>query len=144
MANQLFEQYAIGTHTISTLRKFLKIEYGMTMSVGNIHLIPRNKFYIGIFEWVRETFTGKYPLFVNPKTFARAQEILAEHNRSRYSKRDVAFRGLITCAYDGCQLTGDVQTGKYVYYYYRCTGYHGKCDLPRLREETSVIDWASP
>ncbi len=39
----------------------------------------------------------------------------------------------MTCAYDGCQLTGDVQKGKYVYY--RCTGYHGKCDLPRFREE---------
>jgi len=82
---------------------------------------------------VEETFTGTHPLFVNPKTFARVQDVLAGHNRPKYSKHDIAFRGLMTCAYDGCQLTGDVQKGKYVYY--RCTGYHGKCDLPRFREE---------
>jgi len=72
-------------------------------------------------------------LFVNPKTFARVQDVLTGHNRPRYSKREIAFRGLMTCAHDGCQLTGDVQKEKYVYY--RCTGYHGKCELPRFREE---------
>ncbi len=39
----------------------------------------------------------------------------------------------MTCAYDDCALTGDVQKAKYVYY--RCTGHRGKCDLPRFREE---------
>ena len=39
----------------------------------------------------------------------------------------------MTCAYDGCTLTGDIQKGKYVYY--RCTGHRGKCPLPRFREE---------
>jgi site-specific DNA recombinase len=133
MAHRLFELYATGSHTLSTLRKFLKTEYGKIMSLGNIHLILKNKFYIGIFEWVGEAFTGTHPLFVNPKTFARVQDVLAGHNRPRYSKREIAFRGLMTCAHDGCQLTGDVQKEKYVYY--RCTGYHGKCELPRFREE---------
>jgi site-specific DNA recombinase len=133
MADQLFEQYATGAHTLSTLCKFLKVEYGKTMSIGNIHLILKNPFYMGTFKWMEETYTGTHPLFVKPQIFARVQEVLAGHNRPRYSKRDVAFRGLMTCANDGCQLTGDVQKGKYVYY--RCTGYHGKCDLPRFREE---------
>ena len=48
-------------------------------------------------------------------------------------KREIAFRGLMACANDGCTLTGDVQKEKYVYY--RCTGHRGKCDLPRFREE---------
>jgi site-specific DNA recombinase len=39
----------------------------------------------------------------------------------------------MTCAHDGCMLTGDVQKQKYVYY--RCTGNRGKCDLPRFKEE---------
>jgi DNA invertase Pin-like site-specific DNA recombinase len=142
MANQLFELYATGAYTLSTLRKFLKTEYGKTMSVGNIHLILKNKFYIGLFEWVGETYSGTHPLFVNPKTFARVQEVLAGHNRPRYSKRDVAFRGLMTCAHDGCQLTGDVQKGKYVYY--RCTGYHGSAISLGSARKTSVIDWANP
>lgn len=133
MANQLFELYATGAHTLSTLRKFLKTEYGKTMSMGNLHLILKDNFYIGTFEWAGETYAGTHSLFVNPKTFQRVQEVLAGHNRPRYSKRDIAFRGLMTCANDGCQLTGDVQKEKYIYY--RCTGYRGKCDLPRFREE---------
>ena len=133
MANQLFELYATGFHTLSTLRKFLKAEYGKLMSLGNIHLILRNKFYIGTFKWAGESYPGTHPLFVNQKTFARVQDVLAGHNRPRYSKRGVAFQGLMTCANDGCQLTGDVQKEKYVYY--RCTGNRGKCSLPRFREE---------
>jgi hypothetical protein len=45
----------------------------------------------------------------------------------------IAFRGLMTCAYDDCMVTGEIQKEKYVYY--RCTGHRGKCDLPRFREE---------
>ena len=29
-------------------------------------------------------------------------------------------------------MTGELKKGKYVYY--RCTGYRGKCDLPRFTE----------
>ena len=59
--------------------------------------------------------------------------MLIGHNRPKYSKQEIAFRGLMTCAHDGCMLTGDVQKQKYVYY--RCTGNRGKCDLPRFKEE---------
>jgi site-specific DNA recombinase len=70
---------------------------------------------------------------VNPDTFAEVQNVLTGHNRPKYSKLDIAFRGLMNCAYDGCMLTGDVQKQKYVYY--RCTGHRGKCALPRFREQ---------
>jgi hypothetical protein len=38
----------------------------------------------------------------------------AGHNRPRYSKREIAFRGLTTCANDDCMLTGDVQKQRHV------------------------------
>lgn len=133
MVNRMMELYATGAHTLSTLRDMLKTQYGKTMSRANIHLILKNRFYVGFFQWAGETFQGTQPLFVDPKTFATVQDVPAGHNRPKYSKRDVAFRGLMNCAYDGCMLTGDVQKEKYVYY--RCTGNHGKCDLPRFREE---------
>jgi site-specific DNA recombinase len=103
------------------------------MSRNNIHKILTNRFYIGFFEWSGETYLGKHPLFIDPKIFQRVQETLTGHNRPKYSKRDIAFRGLMTCAHDGCTLTGDVQKQKYIYY--RCTGNCGKCDLPRFKEE---------
>jgi site-specific DNA recombinase len=111
----------------------LKTEFGKTMSRGNIHLILKNRFYIGFFEWAGETYRGTHQLFIEPKTFQRVQEVLTGHNRPKYSKQEIAFRGLMTCAHDGCMLTGDVQKQKYVYY--RCTGNRGKCDLPRFKEE---------
>lgn len=60
------------------------------------------------------------------------QEELAGHNRPRYAKHTMAFRGLMTCAYDGCNVTAEIKKGKYIYY--RCTGHRGKCDLPRFTE----------
>ncbi len=127
------DEYATGAHTLSTLQKMLRNEFGKTMSRNNIHKILTNRFYVGFFVGSGETYPGTHPLFIDPKTFQRVQEVLSGHNRPKYSKREVAFKGLMTCAYDGCQLTGDVRKEKYVYY--RCTGYHGKRELPRFREE---------
>lgn len=112
------------------------------MSLGGIHLVLKNRFYIGEFRWREETFQGTHLLFIDRKLFDRVQNILAGHNRPKYSKRDVSFRGMMTCANDGCMLTADVQKEKYVYY--RCTGNRGKCDLPRLKEEVLSERMAEP
>ena len=40
------------------------------------------------------------------------QAVLHGHNRPKYSKREIAFRGLMQCAYDGCMVTGEVQKAK--------------------------------
>jgi hypothetical protein len=58
MVVRLIDLYATGAHTLSTLRMFLKTEYGKIMSLGDIHLILKNKFYLGTFEWVGEKRTG--------------------------------------------------------------------------------------
>jgi hypothetical protein len=55
------------------------------------------------------------------------------HHKGKYGKHDIAFRGMLTCAHDDCTVTAELKKGKYVYY--RCSGYRGKCDLPRFREE---------
>src|SRR5215469_16396188 len=133
IAKRIFELYATGNHTLSTLAKRIRIETGKTISRGNVYLILKNSFYIGTFQWMGQTYPGTHPTFVSRKLFDQVQTILAGHNRPKYSKRDIAFRGLMNCAYDGCMLTGDIQKQKYVYY--RCTGHRGKCDLPRFREE---------
>jgi chorismate mutase len=40
---------------------------------------------------------------------------------------------MMTCAHDNSTVAAELKKGKYVYY--RCSGYHGKCELPRFREE---------
>jgi site-specific DNA recombinase len=142
MVIRLMEAYATGAETLTSLRQILKKEFGKVMSRGNIHLILKNRFYVGYFEWVGETYRGTHPLFIAPKIFARVQEVLAGHNRPKYSKREIAFRGLMNCAHDGSMLTGDVQKEKYVYY--RCSGHRGKCDLPRFREQDIAVKLGEP
>ncbi len=133
IVTRMFELYASGAHTLSTLAKKIRSETGKTISRANVHLVLKNPFYTGIFEWSGQTYPGKHPVFINPDIFREVQAVLTGHNRPKYSTRDIAFRGLMQCAYDGCMVTGEIQKAKYVYY--RCTGHRGKCDLPRFREE---------
>jgi len=130
---RIYELYATGLHSLSSLVRAMRMETGRKISRNNMHLILKNVFYTGFFEWSGQTYPGTHPLFLDHALFERVQSVLGSHNRPKYSKQKIAFRGIMRCAYDGCMITGDVQKGKYVYY--RCTGNHGKCELPRFREE---------
>ena len=130
---RMFELYATGAHTLSTLAKAIHLETGKKFSRGGVHLILKNEFYMGTFKWGKQTYPGTQTLFVSPKKFAQVQAILSGHNRPKYSKRVIAFRGVMTCAYDGCMVTGEVKKEKYVYYH--CTQHFGRCSLPWFREE---------
>jgi site-specific DNA recombinase len=133
IVNRMFELYATGAHTLSTLAQAICLETSKKFSRGGVHLILKNEFYMGTFEWGKQTYPGTQTLFVNPKAFAQVQAVLAGHNRPKYSKREIAFRGVMTCGYDGCMVTGEIKKQKYVYYH--CTQHRGKCSLPWFREE---------
>ena len=142
IVSRLFELYVTGSHSLTTLAKAIRVETGKMISRGNAHLILKNRFYTGSFEWSGQTYPGTHPVFLRPGLFDEAQSVLHGHNRPKYSKREIAFRGLMQCAYDGCMVTGEVQKEKYVYY--RCTGHRGKCDLPRFREEDLALRLGEP
>jgi Recombinase len=80
---------------------------GKMISRGNVHRILKNRFYVGLTQWTGQTHSGAHPVFVNPQTFERVQAVLTGHNQPKYSKKDIAFRGLMTCAYDDCMVTGE-------------------------------------
>jgi len=84
MVTRLMELYATGAHTLSTLRKFLKSEYGKTMSRGNIHLILTNRFYVGSFEWSGETYRGTHPLFISDRALNAKREFVSVTPAYRY------------------------------------------------------------
>ena len=133
IVNRIFHLYASGSHSLKTLRQTISCEFGKKISKGNLHLILKNPFYTGSFSWGGEMYAGTHAVFVNVNTYREAQAVLRGHNRPKHSKRDLAFRGLVHCGYDGCLVTGEIQKEKYIYY--RCTGHRGKCALPRFREE---------
>jgi hypothetical protein len=57
-------------------------------------------------------------VLISESLFNKVQEIITGHDRSpvQYAGKPILFRGMITCAYCGCMITGDIKKGKYMYY----------------------------
>jgi site-specific DNA recombinase len=128
----IFTTYATGRYSLSELRNIIRTQTGKTISKSYLNTILRSHFYVGVFEWGGTKYSGKHDTYISQNLFNSVQAVLDGHNRPRYQKHDLAFRGLLTCAHDGCTVTAELKKEKYVYY--RCSGYRGKCDLPRFRE----------
>jgi site-specific DNA recombinase len=124
--------YASGQFSLSHLVKAVRTETGKTVSRGYLHTILTNPFYRGNFIWGGHVYRGTHKIFLNADLYDRAQMVLRAHNKPKYGKQEIAFRGLMTCAHDHCSITAERKKGKYVYY--RCTGYRGKCATPRFTE----------
>ena len=133
IVQRIFELYATGRQPLSNVRKAIRSEFGLTVNRAYLHTILTNTFYIGRFVWAGQSYQGTHETFISHKLFESVQDVLLGKNKGKYSKHDIAFRGVLTCAYDDCTVTAELKKGKYVYY--RCSGYRGKCDLPRFREE---------
>jgi site-specific DNA recombinase len=132
IARRVFELYASGNYSFMSLSKELMRVTGTRISKTNLHKMLLNPFYMGRFNWGGQTYQGTQPIFINSDLYAQAQLILHGHNKPKYGKQDIAFRGMLTCAHDHCTVTAELKKKKYVYY--RCTGHRGKCALPRFRE----------
>ncbi len=133
IVRRIFELYATGKHSLDTLRKQVRVEFGKTINRSYLHTILLNPVYIGTFEWGGTQYRGSHEQFISAQLFEAVQAVIHGHHKGKYSKHDIAFRGMLTCAHDNLTVTAELKKGKYVYY--RCSGYHGKCGLPRFREE---------
>ena len=133
IARRVFELYVSGRYSLLALSKAVRQDTGTYISKTNLHKMLTNPFYIGRFEFNGNTYEGTHKSIISHELYAHVQSVLSGHNRPHYSKHEIAFRGLLTCAHDDCAVTGEIKKGKYVYYH--CTGFRGKCALPRFREE---------
>ena len=133
IAKHVFELYVSARYSLLSLSKELERLTGKRISKANLHQMLTNPFYIGQFVWRGSTYQGTHTPLISPELYAQAHAVLHGHNKPKYGKQAIAFRGLLTCAHDDCAITGELKKGKYVYY--RCTGYRGPCALPRFREQ---------
>jgi site-specific DNA recombinase len=133
LALRMFELYASGQHSLSSLRRVLKAEFGQSLAKGYLQRLLKNPFYVGQFIWEAKLYPGTHKPLVSRAIFDAVQDVFHGHNRPKYRKHEFAFRGFLTCAHDGCLVTAEMKKGKYTYYH--CTGFRGKCDLPYFREE---------
>jgi DNA invertase Pin-like site-specific DNA recombinase len=102
IARRVFEMYASGRYSLLALFKELRRVIGTCISKTNLHKMLTNPFYIGRFEWSGQTYQGKQPSLIAPELYVQVQAVLSGHNRSKYSKHEMAFRGMLTCAHDNC------------------------------------------
>lgn len=130
---KIFEMYASGQYSLTTLREAVVKECGIRINRSYLENILKNPFYIGRFIWQGIEYKGTHQPLISLNLFQRAQDTFAGRNKPKYRKHDFAFAGLLTCAHDGCTVTTELQKGKYVYY--RCSHGRGKCSLPYMREQ---------
>ncbi len=132
VVSRIFNLYATGKFSVDDVRNEVATEFGKTFPKSYIHTMLLNPFYIGLFRWKGIVYPGKHEPLVSPELFREVERVMNGHNRPKYGKREIAFRGLLHCAHDGCLITGEVVKEKYTYY--RCTGFKGKCNTPRFTE----------
>jgi len=141
LISRLFETYAAGSLSLKEVTQEARtwgLRYprtGARVPVSTVHTILRNRLYSGEFDWNGRRFTGRHDAVVSPELWERVQDVLdGRHARkTRRSKHDFAFSGLVTCGHCGCALVGEIKKQRYVYYH--CTGFRGKCPEPYVREE---------
>ncbi len=132
IVTRIFQLHGTGKHSVLSVRNEIANEFGKQFAKSYVHTILGNPFYIGFFRWKGNVYSGNHPVLVSPEVFERAKRVMNGSNRPKYGKREIAFRGLLRCAHDGCLMTGEVKKERYTYY--RCTGFKGKCETPRFTE----------
>jgi len=129
----IFEWYGSGDYSLTTLRKAVIRDLGIRLSRSYLEKLLKNRFYIGYFVWQGIEYKGTHTPLISGELFAKVQGVFSGRNKPKYRKHDFAFAGLLTCAFDGCTVTTELQKGKYIYY--RCSHGRGKCSLPYMREQ---------
>ena len=133
IAQRTFELYASGQHSLTSLRKAIRDEFGTDFPKGYLNKVLKNPFFKGQFWWDGKLYLGTHTPLVSVQCFERVQAVIRGHNKPHFRSREFAYRGLLTCAYDNCKVTAEIKKERYTYY--RCTGFRGKCELPYFREE---------
>ena len=135
---RMYELYATGEYSLSSLCKFLKAEgvksrNGHYLAKGVIEPILKNPFYYGEFIWNGKQYPGVHEPLITRDLYNKVQRILRRPGKPKSRKGDFAFTGLLKCGRCGCQITAEKKKGKYIYYH--CTGGKGKCNQPYIKEE---------
>ena len=130
---RIFELYATGSYSLTTLRKSIFEESGIKINRAYLDAMLKSTFYIGRFVWRGIEYKGRHAPLISPELFERVQRVFVGHNKPKYRKHNFAFAGLLRCAHDGCTVTTELQKNRYIYY--RCSQGRGKCSLPYMREQ---------
>ena len=125
----VFEIYAHENISLKSLVKRardlgLRTKKGGSLDKGALHKLLTNPIYYGVIRYDGSQYPGNHDPIITKALFDRVQERM--HGKSSaQTKRSFCYRGLMTCARCGCNITASRVKGKYVYYH--CTNGKGEC-----------------
>ena len=140
-----FELYAEGNISLRALSNKL-FEEGFIYKPNTpkayktqIEHILKNKFYYGVIEYMGEIYEGKHEPLITKDLFDRTQEAFRKDNKPKHMiAKNFLFAGMVKCSKCGCNISGEIKKGKYIYY--SCTGGRGECEQQHIYINESKIE----
>ncbi|MBI4135844.1 recombinase family protein, partial [Candidatus Uhrbacteria bacterium] len=116
----------------------LKSNLGNDISIGKIHELLQNVFYLGLMKYKGEIHEATHEPLISKKLFDKVREIMREKGKpQKIKKHDFAFLGLMKCPCSAA-ITAEkkIKPSGREYIYYRCTKKKGPCQEKHfLRDE---------
>ncbi len=140
-----FELYAEGNISLRALSNRL-FEEGFIYKPNTpkayktqIEHILKNKFYYGVIDYMGEIYEGKHEPLITKDLFDRTQEAFRKDNKPKHMiAKNFLFAGMVKCSKCGCNISGEIKKGKYIYY--SCTGGRGECEQQHIYISEAKIE----
>jgi len=119
----------------------LKTYSGKRLTESQCHLMLRNPFYYGYFNWKGGIYKGNHVPMISKQQFDEVQAILDGRSFTCAQKHVFAYTGLMRCGECGAAITAENKTKHqkngniHHYTYYRCTKRIKKCSQKPIRVE---------
>jgi hypothetical protein len=151
---RIFELYASGSHTFSSLAAMLRQEGHVfrtsqpRFNRTSLAYILSNRFYIGELHRNGHVFEGRYKRLVDRVTFQACHDVMHGRNRRTGAPQHPLAGGLFQCAYCGQSITGERIRRKLrgggvrEHLYYRCANNHPEPDHPTVRWPAAELEQA--
>jgi site-specific DNA recombinase len=138
---QAFELYLEADGSIDSIWTFLG-KAGITSYTGRplfksaVHILLKNKYYMGIIEFNGETYVGAHEPFITKQLYQQVQYKMHRGKPALRTNHDVSLKNIMRCGHCGKIVTWEKHKGTY----------YGACqrDLPEcrqnkyLREDTAL------
>jgi len=140
---ELFEEFSKGRLGFESgarwlLERHIGSKHGTPYSKSQMQKLLSNRLYMGLMEWLGETYEGKFTPVITADLFDKVQKVMKAKSKPRKHRNghNFPFCGLFRCTC-GSMITAQWAKGHGgVYRYYRCSRkMTTDCHEPYLREE---------
>ena len=127
---RVFELYTTGRYAMNDIKRTLYVEgfrseSGTPIVKSTIERIIKNPFYMGVMLSNEKYYNGNHEPIISKSEYEQAQQVLAGTTRPKTQTLLFPLRGIIQCAFCGCQYTASLKKG---HEYYYCTNGKGICE----------------